>query len=71
MINQSQIQKLVKNYDPKNITIGVLGGHSGLDVCRGAKNTVLKLLLFVRKAERKPILNTTSPVIPRDAWTKQ
>ena len=29
--------EILKNYDLKNLTIGVLGGHSALDVCAGAK----------------------------------
>jgi 5-formaminoimidazole-4-carboxamide-1-(beta)-D-ribofuranosyl 5'-monophosphate synthetase len=37
MIERKDIQKLVNSFDKSNITIGVLGGHSGLDVCRGAK----------------------------------
>jgi 5-formaminoimidazole-4-carboxamide-1-(beta)-D-ribofuranosyl 5'-monophosphate synthetase len=31
------IKETLNNYDLDNITIGVLGGHSALDVCRGAK----------------------------------
>ena len=37
MIGQEQISKILEGYDKKNITIGVLGGHSALDICRGAK----------------------------------
>ncbi|MBU1019158.1 MAG: DUF1297 domain-containing protein [Patescibacteria group bacterium] len=37
MITQEEVKEIIKNYDLKGITIGVLGGHSGLDVCRGAK----------------------------------
>jgi 5-formaminoimidazole-4-carboxamide-1-(beta)-D-ribofuranosyl 5'-monophosphate synthetase len=37
MIKRKDIQKLVESFDKSDITIGVLGGHSGLDVCRGAK----------------------------------
>ena len=33
----AQIQEVLKGYDLSQITIGVLGGHSALDVCRGAK----------------------------------
>ncbi len=31
------IKKILEGYDLKNLTIGVLGGHSALDVCNGAK----------------------------------
>jgi len=37
MIKREKIQELVNSYDKEKITIGVLGGHSALDVCRGAK----------------------------------
>ncbi|MBP9718028.1 DUF1297 domain-containing protein [Candidatus Gracilibacteria bacterium] len=40
MISPEQISKLVASYgahSPSDITIGVLGGHSALDVCAGAK----------------------------------
>jgi len=37
MLARGDIQQLVDSYDPSEITIGVLGGHSALDVCRGAK----------------------------------
>src|SRR3989338_5498913 len=33
----TKIPQILESYDKKNITIGVLGGHSALDVCRGAK----------------------------------
>ena len=37
MIKRSKIQELVESYDHDKITVGVLGGHSALDVCRVAK----------------------------------
>lgn len=37
MLARREIQKLIQSYNPDQITIGVLGGHSALDVCRGAK----------------------------------
>ena len=53
MIEQSQIQKLISSYDAKNITIGVLGGHSGLDVSRGAKKHGFKTLAVCQKGREK------------------
>jgi len=53
MIKISQIQKLVNSYDKENITIGVLGGHSGLDVCRGAKKHGFKTLAVCQKGREK------------------
>ena len=53
MIKIKEIQKLVESYDKKNITIGVLGGHSGLDVCRGAKKHGLKTIAVCQKGREK------------------
>lgn len=36
MITQQNIEEILSQYDPTKITIGVLGGHSALDVCHGA-----------------------------------
>ena len=53
MIKRKDIQKLVDSYDKKNITIGVLGGHSALDVCRGAKKQGFKTLAICQKGREK------------------
>ena len=53
MINQKEIKKILDSYDKENITIGVLGGHSGLDVCRGAKKLGFKTLAVCRKGREK------------------
>lgn len=37
MIARDDIADVLSSYDQKNIRIGSLGGHSALDVCRGAK----------------------------------
>jgi len=49
MINQKQIAKIIENYDNHNLTIGVLGGHSALDVCRGAKKHGFKTVAVCQK----------------------
>ena len=53
MIERKQIQKLVDSYDKDNITIGVLGGHSGLDVCRGAKKLGFRTIAICQKGREK------------------
>jgi len=53
MIKRNQIQKIVNSYDKDNITIGVLGGHSGLDVCRGAKKHGFKTIAVCQKGREK------------------
>lgn len=37
MVKQAEAAQIVSGYDKQNIRIGSLGGHSALDVCRGAK----------------------------------
>ena len=53
MIERKDIQNLVESYDKKKITIGVLGGHSGLDVCRGAKKHGFKTIAVCQKGREK------------------
>ncbi|MBR9690156.1 DUF1297 domain-containing protein [Candidatus Woesearchaeota archaeon] len=47
------LKKIIKGYDKKNITIGVLGGHSALDVSLGAKKHGFRTLCIVRKDRQK------------------
>lgn len=49
MIKQEEIKEILKNYDFDKITIGVLGGHSGLDVCRGAKKYGFRTVAVCQK----------------------
>lgn len=53
MINQKDISEILKNYDPSALTIGVLGGHSALDVCEGAKKLGFKTVCVVQKDRAK------------------
>ena len=53
MIKIKDIQKLVNSYDKDEISIGVLGGHSGLDVCRGAKKHGFKTIAVCQKGREK------------------
>ncbi len=53
MITQKQISKILENYDKNSITIGVLGGHSALDVCRGAHSHGFKTLVVAQKGREK------------------
>ena len=49
MISQKQIIQILEKYDKSSITIGVLGGHSALDICRGAKKLGFKTLAVCQK----------------------
>ena len=53
MITQKQISKILDIYDKKNITIGVLGGHSALDVCRGAHSHGFKTIVVCQKGREQ------------------
>ncbi len=53
MITQKSIKSVVDKYDTNNITIGVLGGHSALDVCTGAKKLGFKTLAVCKKGREK------------------
>jgi 5-formaminoimidazole-4-carboxamide-1-(beta)-D-ribofuranosyl 5'-monophosphate synthetase len=47
------IPDILTGYDVKNLTVGVLGGHSGLDVCHGAKQHGFKTVCVARKGREK------------------
>ncbi|MEK9159930.1 MAG: formate--phosphoribosylaminoimidazolecarboxamide ligase family protein [Patescibacteria group bacterium] len=47
------MKNLLDGYDLKNLTIGVLGGHSALDVCEGAKKLGFKTLAVCQKGREK------------------
>lgn len=53
MLKRKTIQNVLKSYDKNEITIGVLGGHSGLDVSRGAKKHGFKTLAVCQKGREK------------------
>ena len=53
MIQPGDIAKVLEGYDPKNIRIGSLGGHSALDVCRGAKAEGFETVVVVQKGREK------------------
>lgn len=53
MIDKKNIEDILSNYDLNNITIGVLGGHSALDVCSGAKKLGFKTVAVCQKGRDK------------------
>jgi 5-formaminoimidazole-4-carboxamide-1-(beta)-D-ribofuranosyl 5'-monophosphate synthetase len=53
MITQKDAQEILAGYDLDTITIGVLGGHSALDVCRGAKKYGFHTVAVCQKGREK------------------
>jgi 5-formaminoimidazole-4-carboxamide-1-(beta)-D-ribofuranosyl 5'-monophosphate synthetase len=53
MLKIHDIQKIVTYYNTDEITIGVLGGHSGLDVCRGAKKHGFNTIAICQKGREQ------------------
>jgi 5-formaminoimidazole-4-carboxamide-1-(beta)-D-ribofuranosyl 5'-monophosphate synthetase len=53
VITQNDIQEILKGYDSKNIRIASLGGHSALDVCRGAKLEGFETVVVAQKGRSK------------------
>lgn len=43
------LSSVLKNYDPTKLSIGVLGGHSALDVCEGAKRQGFRTVAVCQK----------------------
>ncbi len=50
---KEKIDRVLESYDLDDLTIGVLGGHSALDVCRGAKIKGLKTLVVAMRGREK------------------
>ncbi len=48
-----KIKEILSSYDHENLTIAVLGGHSALDVCRGAKKRGFRTLVVCQKGREK------------------
>lgn len=48
-----EIDEILNGYDPQAITIGTLGGHSGLDVCHGAKRLGFRTLAICMEGRDK------------------
>ena len=44
---------ILDGYDLKKVTVGVLGGHSALDVCHGAKQYDFRTLCVARTGREK------------------
>ena len=48
MICQDAIKKVFENYG-REVTVGMIGGHSAFDVCRGAKDEGLQTVVVCEK----------------------
>lgn len=53
MVKKSDIASIIKGYDKNQIRIGSLGGHSALDVCRGAKAEGFDTVVVAKKGREK------------------
>ena len=53
MVTKTDIAAVLKTYDTKNIRIGSLGGHSALDVCRGAKAEGFETVVVAEKGREQ------------------
>lgn len=52
-ISEMNVDDLLKGYDIKNLTVGVLGGHSALDVCHGARQFGFQTVAVAQKGREK------------------
>jgi len=57
MISQQKIKKTLESYGKRDITIGTLGGHSALDICRGAKSEGFRTVAVCQKGREKTYSN--------------
>ena len=47
------LSKILSAYDQSKLTVGVLGGHSALDVCHGAKQFGFSTVCIAKKGREK------------------
>jgi 5-formaminoimidazole-4-carboxamide-1-(beta)-D-ribofuranosyl 5'-monophosphate synthetase len=50
---KEKIQAIIQSYDPKNISIGVLGSHSALEIAVGAKEEGFETVVVCQKGREK------------------
>lgn len=53
MIDRSEIKEILDGYELDKAIIGVLGSHSALDICRGAKEMGFRTLVVCQKGREK------------------
>jgi 5-formaminoimidazole-4-carboxamide-1-(beta)-D-ribofuranosyl 5'-monophosphate synthetase len=53
MISQEEIKEVLAEYNLNEVTIGVLGSHSALDICRGAKDLGFRTLVVCQKGREQ------------------
>jgi len=53
MSMQEKIKSTISKYDPKKIRIGVLGSHSALEICSGAKQEGFETVVVCQKGRDK------------------
>ncbi len=53
MVSKSDIDTILGGYDLKKVRIGSLGGHSALDVCRGAKAEGFETVVVAKKGREQ------------------
>ena len=52
-MNQTKISKILEEYNKRDLTIGTLGGHSALDICRGAKLNGFRTVVVCQKGREQ------------------
>jgi len=53
VITKEEIKEVLGEYNLNKVTIGVLGSHSALDICRGAKDLGFRTLVVCQKGREK------------------
>ncbi len=53
MLTQKQVEEIIGKYDKNRLTIGTLGGHSALDICRGAKDEGFRTVVVCKRGREK------------------
>ncbi|MEM2189609.1 MAG: formate--phosphoribosylaminoimidazolecarboxamide ligase family protein [Nitrososphaerota archaeon] len=57
MIGRDEIASIIEGYSQDDLRIGVLGSHSALEICRGAKDEGFKTVVVCEKGREKTYAN--------------
>ncbi|MEM3897909.1 MAG: DUF1246 domain-containing protein, partial [Nitrososphaerota archaeon] len=57
MIGKDEIASIIEGYSRDDLRIGVLGSHSALEICRGAKDEGFKTVVVCEKGREKTYAN--------------
>lgn len=53
MVGRDEIASIIEKYSPDDLSIGVLGSHSALEICRGARDEGFRTIVVCQRGREK------------------